>query len=85
MKNTEKSENHIALFKGKKIRKIIHNKEWYFSVVDVVEALTDSPAPRQYWGVLKSRETQLLTVCLQLKLIASDGKKYETDCANTVN
>jgi len=83
MKNTENPENHIALFKGKQIRRIIFNKEWYFSVVDVVEALTDSPAPRQYWGVLKSRETQLLTICLQLKLMSSDGKKYETDCANT--
>jgi hypothetical protein len=80
---TEKITTKIALFKGKKIRKIIHNKEWYFSVVDVVEILTDSPAPRQYWGVLKSREVQLLTICLQLKLVASDNKKYETDCANT--
>lgn len=83
MRNDQNPTNHIATFKGKKIRKIIHNKEWYFSVVDVVEALTDSPAPRQYWGVLKSREVQLLTICLQLKLVASDGKKYETDCANT--
>lgn len=73
---------NIALFKGKKIRRAIFQKEWYFSVVDVVEVLTDSPAPRQYWGVLKSREAQLLTVCLQLKLMSSDGKKYETDCAN---
>jgi hypothetical protein len=75
--------NQIALFRGKKIRRTIFNKEWYFSVVDVIEALTDSPAPRQYWGVLKSRESQLLTICLQLKLEAADGKKYETDCANT--
>jgi DNA-damage-inducible protein D len=83
MKNIVNPENHISLFKGKQIRRIIFNKEWYFSVVDVVEALTDSPAPRQYWGVLKSRETQLLTICLRLKLMSSDGKKYETDCANT--
>ena len=53
--------------------------------MDVVEALTDSPAPRQYWGVLKSRETQLLTICLQLKLLAEDGKLRETDCASTKN
>lgn len=83
MQNQEEQNKQVALFKGKNIRRIIHNKEWYFSVVDVVGALTDSPAPRQYWGVLKSRETQLLTVCLQLKLEASDGKKYETDCADT--
>jgi len=83
MTDIQNQNHHIALFKGKKIRKIIFNKEWYFSVVDVVEALTDSPAPRQYWGVLKSRENQLLTICLQLKLESADGKKYETDCANT--
>ncbi len=52
-------------------------------MVDVIEALTGSPSPRQYWGVLKGRETQLLTFCVQLKLISSDGKHYETDCANT--
>jgi len=80
---TDPQNHQIALFKGKTIRKIIFNKEWYFSVVDVVEVLTDSPAPRQYWGVLKSREAQLLTICLQLKLESSDGKKYKTDCANT--
>ena len=80
---TNPINNQIALFKGKAIRKILFNKEWYFSVIDVVEALTNSPAPRQYWGVLKSREAQLLTICLQLKLESADGKKYKTDCANT--
>jgi hypothetical protein len=86
MKNTENPENHIALFKGKQIRRIIFNKEWYFSVVDVVEALTDSPTPRQYWGKVKQREfldIQLSPFWVQLKLEAADGKKYETDCANT--
>ena|SRR3989338_3917926 len=75
----------LVAFQNKKIRRLWHNEEWYFSVVDVVEALTDSPSPRQYWGVLKGRETQLLTVCLQLKLPSSDGKYYATDCANTKN
>lgn len=79
----ENPSNHIAIFKGKTIRKTIFQKEWWFSVVDVVAILTDSPAPRQYWGVLKSREIELLTICLQLKLESSDGKKYKTDCANT--
>ncbi len=83
MADIKNQNHHIALFKGKAIRKTIFNKEWYFSVVDVVQTLTNSPAPRQYWGVLKSRETQLLTICLQLKLESLDGKKYETDCANT--
>jgi len=77
------AHNQIAIFKGNTIRKTIFNKEWYFCVIDIIAALTDSPAPRQYWGVLKARENQLLTICLQLKLTAADGKKYSTDCANT--
>ncbi|MEK6937522.1 MAG: Bro-N domain-containing protein, partial [Nanoarchaeota archaeon] len=75
--------NALVVFEGKDIRRIWHNEQWYFSVVDVIEVLTDSPSPRQYWGVLKGRESQLLTFCLQLKLPAADGKYYETDCANT--
>ena len=77
------SKNALVVFQGKYIRRIWNNNQWYFSVVDVVRALTDSPSPRQYLGVLKSRETQLLTICLQLKLASADGKKYLTDCANT--
>jgi hypothetical protein len=78
----------IALFKGKKIRKTIHENEWWFSVVDVVEALTDSNNARVYWAVMKKRVEkeegiQLFTICKQLKLESNDGKKYETDCANT--
>ena len=75
----------LVVFQDKKIRRIWHDNEWYFSVVDVVEALTDSPSPRQYWGVLKGRENQLLTLCLQLKLPSADGKYYATNCANTKN
>ena len=75
----------LVVFQDKKIRRIWYDNEWYFSVVDVVEALTDSPSPRQYWGVLKGRENQLLTLCLQLKLPSADGKYYATDCANTKN
>ncbi|TSC84566.1 MAG: hypothetical protein G01um101417_97 [Parcubacteria group bacterium Gr01-1014_17] len=78
----------IALFKGKQIRKILHNNEWWFSIVDVVEALTDSAKPSVYWSAMKARVNsedgiQLFTICKQLKLESSDGKKYETDCANT--
>ena len=78
----------IALFKGKKIRRIIYQNEWWFSVVDVVEALTDSAKPRDYWYAMKIRVkgedgAELSTICRQLKLESSDGKKYETDCANT--
>lgn len=80
----------IALFKGQKIRKIIYNNEWWFSVVDVIEVLTDSDKPRDYWYRMKEREkesigVELSTFCRQLKLTSSDGKKYETDCANTEN
>ena len=75
----------LVVFQDKKIRRIWHDNEWHFSVVDVVEALTDSPSPRQYWVVLKGRENQLLTLCLQLKLPSADGKYYDTDCANTKN
>jgi len=79
-------QNKIVVFESKTIRRIWHNEEWYFSVVDVVEALTDSPTPRQYWGKVKQREftdLQLSPIWVQLKLKASDGKKYTTDCANT--
>ena len=78
----------ISLFEGKKVRKTIHCDEWWFSVVDIVEALTDSTNPRVYWAVMKDRlekdeKVQLFTFCKQLKLEASDGKMRETDCANT--
>ena len=79
--------NKIAVFKGKEIRKVIHNKEWWFSVVDVVAVLTDSSKPRDYWYAMKTRvknesEIELSTLCRQLKLEAIDGKKYETVCAD---
>jgi hypothetical protein len=78
----------IALFQGKKVRKVIHNNEWWFSVIDVVFALTESTNPRDYWFKMKIREkegskVELSTICRQLKLEAPDGKLRETDCANT--
>ncbi len=78
----------LVVFQDTKIRRILHNNEWFFSVVDVVGALTDSPTPRQYWGKVKDREfneIQLSPIWVQLKLPSSDGKLYETDCANTQN
>ena len=79
--------NKLVVFQDKDIRRIWHKEEWYFSVVDVVSALTESKDPRNYWKVLKHRLTQegseMVTKCNQLKLIAADGKYYETDCANT--
>lgn len=78
----------IALFKGNIIRKTLFQNEWWFSVVDVIEALTDSSQPSKYWTAMKARVNnedgiQLSTICRQLKLEASDDKKYNTDCANT--
>ena len=78
----------IALFRSKEIRKTIHANEWWFSVVDVIAALTDSADAKDYWYRMKIRVKsedgiQLSTICRQLKLASSDGKKYETDCANT--
>ncbi|MBF0522250.1 MAG: Bro-N domain-containing protein [Candidatus Omnitrophica bacterium] len=81
-------QNQIAVFKGKKIRKIIHNNEWWFSVVDVVEALTQTDNPRRYWSDLKRKlkvegYVELYENIVQLKLMSADGKMYDTDCLNT--
>ncbi len=80
--------NQIALFKGKKIRKIIHNKEWYFSVIDVIEALTGTDRPRKYWSDLKKKLKnegffEVSEKIGQLKMESPDGKMRKTDCANT--
>jgi len=79
---------YLSVFQDKNIRKIWHNDEWFFSVVDVIHALTDSVDSKDYWYRLKKRESELSqielsTICRQLKLVSSDGKKYATDCANT--
>ncbi|HLD55765.1 MAG TPA: Bro-N domain-containing protein, partial [Candidatus Nanoarchaeia archaeon] len=81
------NKEKLIIFEGKKIRKILHNKEWYFSVIDVIFALTDSSDSKDYWYRLKKREAEsssieLSTICRQLKLESSDGKFYSTDCAN---
>mgnify|MGYP001571675263 CR=1 FL=1 len=78
----------IAIFKGREVRKIIYDNEWWFSVIDVVAALTDSTQPSKYWTAMKARVStedglQLSTICRQLKLESSDRKRYETDCAST--
>jgi hypothetical protein len=81
MENTQ-----IAIFKGKEIRKKIHQGEWWFSVVDVVGVLADSPQPKTYWAKMKDRDNEMsqpFPFWEQLKLQAEDGKSRETDCANT--
>ena len=78
----------VAIFKGKEIRKTIYNDEWWFSIIDVVEVLSESKRPRKYWSDLKKKlmdegYLQLSEKIGQLKLQSSDGKLRETDCANT--
>src|SRR3989338_5253589 len=84
----EKDDTHIAIFKGKAIRRKFVNDKWFFSVIDVVGVLTESEDPNDYWYRLKKRELEsseieLSTFCRQLKLKSGDGKEYETDCADT--
>ena len=78
--------SQIALFKGKSIRKTLHQKEWWFSILDIIKALTDSPQPKTYWAKMKDRDTEMsqpFPFWEQLKMVAEDGKMRETDCANT--
>jgi prophage antirepressor len=79
----------VQLFEEKKVRTVWDDEQekWYFSVVDVMAVLTDSPNPRNYWKVLKHRlikeGNESVTNCNQLKLLSSDGKYYKTDVADT--
>ena len=79
----------VQLFEARKVRTVWDSEQekWYFSVVDVVAVLTDSPNPRNYWKVLKHRlikeGNESVTNCNQLKLRSSDGKYYKTDVADT--
>ena len=80
-------ENALVVFQDKKIRRIWHEQMWFFSVVDVVGALTDSTNARRYWSDLKAQLQwegfELYAKLVQLKLQSADGKYYETDCATT--
>ena len=82
----DKEKNKLVVFQDKKIRRILVDDEWFFSVVDVVAALTDSLDPGAYWRKLKQRLTaegsQVVTFCHGLRLQAPDGKMRITDCAN---
>lgn len=88
----EKEKKHLAIFEGKQIRRLWDDKseKWYFSVVDVVQTLTDQvdfQTARKYWNKLKERlkveGNESVTNCHQLKMQASDGKYYLTDVADT--
>ena len=77
----------IVVFESREIRRIWHKDEWWFSVVDVCGILAESRDSGAYWRKLKQRlkseGSEVVTNCHGLKLEASDGKKYRTDCANT--
>jgi DNA-damage-inducible protein D len=89
MSQDVQKSSKIAIFKGQQIRKTTYNDEWFFSIVDVIQALTDSSTPRRYWSELKIKVSenegfsQLYEKIVQLKIESSDGKKYLTDTANT--
>ena len=86
--NKKQEITNIALFEHQEVRRIWHKDRWYFSVVDIIQVLTESPTPRQYWGKVKQREfieIELSPIWVQLKLESADGKKYTTDCVNTEN
>jgi DNA-damage-inducible protein D len=81
-------DTKIAVFKGKEVRKIIHNNEWWFSIIDVIEVLTKNERPRKYWNDLKKKLIdegffEVSDKIGQLKMVAPDGKLRLTDCANT--
>ena len=84
-----KKDNSIKLFEEKKVRSQwnVEQEKWYFSIVDVIAILTESPIPRKYWSVLKTKlkaeGSQLTTNCSQLKMKPADGKFYKTDVAVT--
>ena len=79
-------KDKIIVFRGKKIRRILHNGEWFFSVVDIVGILTGSTIPKRYWSDLKIKLIEegfeLYDKIVRLKLKSFDGKKYLTDCVN---
>lgn len=84
MTNKEK----IVVFEGRQIRKVIHNNEWWFSIIDIIKILTGSDRPRKYWSDLKKKlinegYIEVSEKIGQLKLPAPDGKLRETDCAET--
>lgn len=79
-------DNALTPFEGKEIRKIWLNEQWYFSIIDVIEILTESPQPSSYWNKVKKTilaENQSLQFWQRLNLPRLHGRNYPTDCANT--
>lgn len=82
----ELEDNKELLFKNKRIRRVKYNGEWYYSIVDIIEILTESENPKRYWSDLKikliNEGNESYDFIVQLKLLAKDGKNRETDCGN---
>ena len=83
-----KQDNKLSLFDGKPIRKVWDDEQWFFSIIDIIEILTDSPTPRKYWDKVKRKlkeegTNETSPIWRQFKLMASDDKLRLTDCANT--
>lgn len=80
-------QDKLIVFQEKNIRRVFHNEEWWFSVSDIIEVLTDTKDVRQYIKKMRKRDESLNfkwgTICTPLQLIAKDGKKRKTNCANT--
>lgn len=74
--------SNLIQFEGRQIRQLEHDGETYYSIVDIVAVLSESPEPRKYWNKIKNRDSQLSPIWRQLKMIAADGKNRQTDCAN---
>ena len=80
------TKQSIRFYKDREVRAIWNDEQnkWFFSIVDIVAAVTESPRPRVYWGTVKNRQKtqygELYSKCIQLKLLSADGKRYATDC-----
>jgi DNA-damage-inducible protein D len=76
-------DNQLAVFENSPIRRIEHEGEMYFSIIDIIEILTDSTNPSVYWSALKKREIESFTFCKRFNFPRANGKMYPTDCAHT--
>ena len=85
-KGIKKSTDKLIVFEDKQIRRVFHEGEWYFSIIDIITVLTESDRPRKYWDDLKRKlrdeGSEVSDKIGQLKIIAQDGKMRETDIAN---
>ena len=84
---TNNNNKDLSLFENKKIRKVIYNNEWYFSIVDIIEILTQTQTAKRYWSDLKKKlenkeNFEVYDKIVRLKILAQDGKMRLTDCTN---